>query len=152
MNTAVHDAATALGAYQPPDDHDHIDELIDAWRTATDLRRDLALVVDQLATAIGERMDDRRYTAPGITVERRRHTTRTAWDIDDLLRVVLDTRVVDPDSGEIASDLDKVRRVWNLGAPRTTALTALGIDADDFCTTERRDGWTLRPYTTEGTP
>jgi len=149
---AIHAAAASLTAYEPPTDTDQIDELIEAWQAATNLRRDLLLVIDQLATAIGNRMTERRYTAPGITVERARLTSRTQWATDDLLRVVLDTRVVDTDTGEIAGPLDLVRRVWNLGTPRTGALRALEIDPDEFCTTERRDGWKLRPYTTGGTP
>ncbi len=77
----------------------------------------------------------------------RRHSKkdRTQWDKPDLLRAVLDTKLVDTATGEILDEtpLSKVTTVWNLGAPRLTALRDRGLDPDDFCTTEVRPGWSL---------
>ena len=47
------------------------------------------------------------------------------------------------DDGTDASPLDKVLRVWNLGAPRVTALRDMGLDADEFCRSEDA-GHTIR--------
>jgi hypothetical protein len=67
---------------------------------------------------------------------------RTQWDKDALLSAVLDSRLVNTETGEVTeeSPLDKVRAVWNLGTPRVTALRERNIDPDQFCRSEW-GGW-----------
>lgn len=76
----------------------------------------------------------------GRTFARTGKANRKEWQTDDLVRVVDDSRVFSPVTGELLTLADKIRKVWNLGAPRVTALAELGIDPDEFCTTE----WTNR--------
>lgn len=139
MNAAeVHEAICSLD----------VDAIVDAPLSAgltefsilADAYRILAQIRSQLEQGIGARMDDKQVTVDGVaTFVRHFKKDRTKWDKDDLLRVVLDSRVIDPDTGEIKDEtpLDKVLAVWNLPAPRITALKARGIDADQFAHTER---------------
>jgi hypothetical protein len=55
-----------------------------------------------------------------------------------LVSAVLASQRVDRETGEILAetDYDKLRHVWNLGDPRTKALTDRGIDPDEFCEVE----------------
>lgn len=100
-----------------------------------------------------ERLDDLIGDAlaqPSLVVENigmvKRHPRkkRTAWD-KDLYRAVLDTRLVDTETGEVKDEtpLDKVLACWNLGAPRVTVLRARGIDPEEWCSTEVRPGWQI---------
>lgn len=113
----------------------------------TDLRAGLAEMADDLKREIATLMDGPTVVLDGIgVVTRRSDTDRKTWDRDGLLRTVLDSRLADPTTGEIVdeSQLEKVLKVWNLGAPRTTVLKERGIDADEYCQVERRDGYTIR--------
>ena len=109
------------------------------WQLLADTVKRLADCRDDLAALLAEDMPEKRMTVMGVgTFEKHRKADRKAWEKDDLLRVVLDSRVVDPETGEVRdeSPLDRVLDVWNLPAPRTTALKARGIDPDEFCTVE----------------
>lgn len=104
-----------------------------------DARQTLMYAERELENKLASQMDEKRVVVDGVaTFERRKKKTRTAWDTDDLLRAVLDTRVVNEETGEIADEtpLDKVLATWNLGAPRVTVLKARGLDADQFCHAE----------------
>lgn len=112
-----------------------------AWAVIEDANRVLQQVRSVAVRQIAESMSDWEVTVNGIgTFKKHVQRSRTQWDCEDLLRVVRDSRLVNVDTGEIAeeSELDKVRHVWNLGAPRTGALKERGIDADEFCHVERR--------------
>ena len=65
---------------------------------------------------------------------------------DDLLRAVLDSRLVDPETGEVIEETptDKIKAVWNLpvAQARKTALEARHIDVSQFIE-RRRVGWTV---------
>lgn len=107
----------------------------------------LGEVCEALETICGEEMGQRTRVLDGFgMLSRSKRTNRTAWDREMLLRDVLDSRLVDAESGEIADEapLDRVLHVWNLGAPRTTALRARGLDPDEYATVETRPGWTVR--------
>jgi hypothetical protein len=106
----------------------------------------LQLIRDRLDTIIGERLGTYEQVIDGIGVVRRhKKKDRTSWDKPDLLRAVLDTKLVDTETGEIIDEtpLSKVTTVWNLGAPRLTALRDRGLDPDDYCKTEVRPGWSI---------
>lgn len=120
-----------------------IEDAIASWAILEDAHRVLAQVRSQLVTEIAERMEDRQVTVPGFgTFIRRKKTDRTKWEKEDLLRLVLDSRTVNEQTGETESQLDAVLAVWNLPAPRTRALRARGIDPDQFCHTEP-GGWAI---------
>ena len=94
-------------------------------------------------------MTDKYLTAAGVTVERKhKPPRRTNWDHDGLLRLVVDSRVLNEETGEIESVLAVVKKVYPLAGynARTTALKALNIDVDEYATTEWSDRYTLREY------
>ena len=114
-------------------------EALTVWNLLADCARRLAAARDDLGRLLADDMPEKRMTVMGVgTFEKHRKADRKAWDKDELLRVVLDSRVVDPETGEVREEtpLDRVLDVWNLPAPRTTALKARGIDPDEFCTVE----------------
>lgn len=136
------DQAITTSEYTP----DEVDGLVEAYLVAVEAKRELSVAIDALASKIGYLMGDKRLTVAGVTVERNRLNVRTQWDKEALLSSVLDSRRLSAVSGEPLdeSQLQKVLHVFNLPAPRTTALRERGIDPDQFCATERRDGWSLR--------
>jgi hypothetical protein len=115
-------------------------EALVVWQTLADAVKTLGEARDDAGNDLAEDMPEKRLTVMGVgTFEVHRKSDRKSWDKDDLLRVVLDSRleVPDPVTGEFTvkdeSQLQKVLDVWNLPAPRTTALKARGIDPDEFC-------------------
>jgi hypothetical protein len=93
-----------------------------------------------LESRVAELMPEQQVTVDRAgTFVVHRKSNRTAWDKDDLRRAVLDSRIVNERTGEVRDEtpLDKVLHVWNLGAPRTTALRERGLDPDEYCTVER---------------
>lgn len=104
--------------------------------------RTLGVVRALLTPRVAKAMPDKQMTVSGAgTFEVHRKKSRTQWDKDDLLRAVLDSRIVNPNTGEVKEEtpIEKVLHVWNLGAPRTTALRERGLSADEFCHTELGD-------------
>lgn len=102
---------------------------------------------EQLDTLIGDAMGEYRVVVEGHgQIERHKKKSRTKWDREGLLRDVLDSRMVDTETGEWVDEtpLEKVLQVWNLAAPRTSALKARGLDGDQYCETETRPGWTVK--------
>lgn len=126
-----------------------IDDLADALDARAILATTvmgLSQIKERLDDLIGDAMGEYRVVVEGRgQVERHKKKSRTKWD-KDLKRAVLDSRMVDVESGELLDEtpLDKVLTVWNLGAPRLTALRDRGIDPDEWCETEERPGWTLK--------
>lgn len=123
------------------------------WHIIQHVRSKLGEIDDDLGERLAQGM---RYgvpvNLPGVaTFHRHQRKDRTDWDTDDLLRYVLDSRIVDPLTGEVRDEtpVDKLLHVWNLGKPRTTALKARGLapykdedgnwndPLDDYCHTER---------------
>jgi hypothetical protein len=114
--------------------------VVTAWDACEQLRREIADLAADLAAHAHGLMPEKRVEVEGFgLVERTTKADRKRWDTEALRSAVLDSRLVDPETGEVADEtpLDKVLHVWNLGAPRLTALRARGIDApDDFCAVE----------------
>lgn len=122
-----------------------LDDALTAIHVLGDAYRVLAGVRSQVEPLLAERMPEKQVTVEGVgTFVRHKRKDRTQWAKDDLLRAVLDSRLVDPNTGEVADEtpLAKVLAVWNLPAPRVTALRARGIDADEFAHVET-GGWTV---------
>ena len=103
-----------------------------------DARASLMYAERELEQKLAARMDDKRHVIEGVgTFERRQKKARTQWDTDDLLRAVLDTRLCDEDGVIIEeTPVERLLHVWNLGAPRLTALRDRQIDPDEFCHAE----------------
>lgn len=107
-----------------------------AWQMLTEAKRALDDTLKQLGHKIGHAIGKEQTVLNGKTVKRRSSIRRTKWDNSALLRSVLDSRLVDPDTGEVTdeSPLDRVQHVYPLsgGSARTTALRDRGIDPDEF--------------------
>jgi hypothetical protein len=117
---------------------DQLESNLIAYAAVEEARRNLGIVAHDLEQKLAADMP-RSVVVEGVGVfERHRKTARTQWDKEDLLRAVLDSRVFDRTTGELREEtpLEKVLAVWNLPAPRKTALQDRGIDADQFCHTE----------------
>jgi hypothetical protein len=108
------------------------------WASLEETNQELSTIRAVLAGKVAAAMPDRRITVLGVgTFERYRRADRKKWD-KDLYRAVLDTRLVDAETGVMLDEtpLGKVLAVWNLGAPRVTALRARGLDPDEWCEVE----------------
>lgn len=136
------------------DEHvSHLDDV--GLAVGLDCRSHLALAAEglrgireRLDDLIGEAMCQYRVVVPDHgQIERHKKKSRTQWD-KDLYRAVLDTVLVDEETGEITPEtpVEKLLHVWNLGVPRTTALKARGLDPDEWATVEERPGWTIRQF------
>ncbi len=125
-----------------------LDQGLICFAMLEEARKNLSLITSLLEKKLAKVMP-RDYTLEGVgTFEKRKRTNRTSWDREELVRDVLDSRIFDPITGEdkFPTPLDKVRHVWNLGAPRTTALRELGLDPDQYCEAEDA-GYSLRLIT-----
>lgn len=123
-----------------------LEDVLDARAILATTAMGFTAVREALDSRIGDAMGEYRVVVEGHgVVERHRKKSRTKWD-KDLIRAVLDSRVVDETTGEVLDEtqLDKVTAVWNLGVPRVTALRARNIDPDEWCETEERSGWQLK--------
>jgi hypothetical protein len=110
------------------------------------IRRALADVEKDLEDATAKRMTGKTEVIDGIGVlSRHERKSRTAWDKEALRMSVLDSRLVNEATGEIVDEapVDKILAVWNLGAPRVTALKARRLNPDDFCKTEKQPGYAV---------
>jgi hypothetical protein len=124
-------------------------DALTVYAVLEDANRVLQQIRSQVTQGVAGLMSDRQVVVEGVgTFVRHVKKDRTQWDKDALLRAVLDTLVVDKTTGDILdpNPIDKVLRVWNLGAPRTTALKERGIDPDEFCHVER-GGYTIEVVT-----
>lgn len=123
-----------------------LDFLADAYAELEDANRDLAALRAHFADHIGDRMPEKRVTIDGLgTLEKRKNTSRRAWQTDDLRRAIHDVVLVDSETGEIVehTPLERERFVFPGGTPRTTAIHALGLDPDEYCNSESR-GWSIQ--------
>ena len=102
--------------------------------------RDLSRIRDAWANLIGESMPERNMVLGGRMRKRHYKTYYRDWDHDGILRLVVDSRVVDENTGEIESTLEVLKRVYPLRGynARRTALKELGIPVDEFVTSETR--------------
>lgn len=136
--------STLLAIHQEVDGLDtervFLDGALTTWTKLADVARLAGQVRDEFAAKLAGAMPEKRMTVTGVgTFEKHRKSSRTRWEKDDLLRAVLDTRLADPESGELReeTETDKILDVWSLGAPRLGALRARGLDPDEFCSVER---------------
>jgi hypothetical protein len=112
-----------------------VQQLIDSY--VARLKSMSGLIGGMMAEAV-PREKGATIVSEGKTFRRTGTPSRKGWRNDELLVAVLDSRLFKPGTGELVdeSPVEKILAVWNLGSPRTTALTARGIDADEFCVVE----------------
>lgn len=133
-----------------------LDDTLTAVLSVAELRSVLAEVLADLQAHAVDLMrdaDTKTYDVPDIgRFERMGSRERKSWDKEALLSAVLDSRMpVDPDTGEVddadQTPLSRVLHVFNLPAPRTTALRERGIDPDEFCeSTFKGESLRLPPF------
>lgn len=116
-----------------------------------DLIRALRGLADDLESCIARSLDDgETVVVDGRRYTRTREIRRRSWDIDGLVRDVLDSRLVDRTTGEVYDEtpVDKLRHVWRLdgSSVRIQALRERGLADDEYCTIER-GRWRLRDVT-----
>lgn len=112
-------------------------EALAIWCQLEEANRTLAQVRSLLPNALASQWGEKQIELPGVGVfVLHGKKNRTKWDKEALLRDVQDSRVIDEKTGEIASPLQKVLKVWNLPAPRVTALRELGLDPENYCASE----------------
>lgn len=136
---ALEDLRAGLRSLAAWAESDDLAGVVGAWDACEQLRREVSDLGAELAAHAHGLMPEKRVEVPGVgMVERTTRADRKQWDGEALRSAVLDSRLVDPETGEVAdeSPLDKILHVWNLGAPRVTALRARGIDPDEFCRVE----------------
>lgn len=114
---------------------------------------------DRLVAAMNARRLDRLTDVPGLVpIERQPSKARKGWDNEALRTTTLgrlrtraaeQARLVDPETGEPAPSWDdavqSLTEVWNLSGAnaRITALKALGLDPDEYCTPGKTT-WSVR--------
>ena len=140
---ALNDALTQVEELGQVED---CDEAYKVYLIIPDVQKALTAVKQVLGTKIGGTIGGDKTTLAGVPVKRHPILSRTKWDSDDLLRVVLDSRLIDPETGEVKEEtqLEKIKAVYPLAGyhARSAALKARNIDDDEFCVTEFR-GWSL---------
>jgi hypothetical protein len=133
-------------------DPEVLDQALICWALMEDAHRRLAIVRAELGRKLAGALDTKTHTVEGVgTFEKKKKTDRRKWDTENLLREVVDHRVVDEDTGEVLSPLDKVLRLWNLGTPRLTPLREWGFEPDDWCEAEDA-GYSLTLMTNQPKP
>lgn len=113
----------------------------------------------RLSDRVGKAMGERHHTVPGIGPfmrSPRRDGSTKCKDEDGLWRYVIDTRIVDPDTGEVLPTHEVIRMVYGAESKETgkvrltgaspTKVEAIGVDPDDFFEKGDivKDGWTVR--------
>jgi hypothetical protein len=147
LEAVISDVDEYLENYSPvaPD----LERLMDIRSILATAAMGLSSIRDQVDTLIGDAMSEYRTVVAGHgQIERHKKTRRTNWHSDDLLRVVLDTRMVDEVTGEVEGVLDIVRKVWGLRGyqARLGELRKRGLDPDEWCDVDEQPGWSIRAY------
>lgn len=149
MEPVATDLMNAVFAFDNQVHSEHEPDLHDeAWmlHTVREARRMLADTERSLENRCGSLMKSKRETIEGLgTLERHPNKSYTKWDREALKRDVLDSRIAD-ENGEVVDEtpLDKILDVWNLGAPRRTALNHRGLTPDEYCEVEDNGGFKVQ--------
>ena len=113
-----------------------LDEAVGQLVALKEYAGDIRQLSRDLETYVAELMPQKQMDVAGKHVEVKTEIRRSDWQHDDLLRLILDTRMVDPETGEIESQLDTVKACYAVKGYncRIGALKERGIDVGDFCT------------------
>jgi len=116
---------------------------------------DLRILESSVKQYIADTIPERQVTVEGVgTVEKMKKTTRRNWDSEELLRKIVVTALIDPETGEIPSSpveaVDKVMGEVKACVPftgstswRVGALKERGYDPDEWCE-QNTDGYTIK--------
>lgn len=157
LTQIIRDVDSDVRAYQYDDE---FSETIDADLIALELLqqagRDIADAQKRLADILGDAMGQKYHTVmeAGTYVRSPRKESTKCMDEEGLWRFVLDTRVVDPVTGEVLPTHEVIRLAYGaeskqtgkvrLTGASTTKVEALGINSDDFFEKGDRLGWTVK--------
>lgn len=148
LDRAPHDLAVAVNSIADAAKHAaEITDLALIDKAIVQARADLADILRDLENELGRRMGTKRVTVEGVGVlERHPRKSYTQWDREALLADVLDSKLVNAETGELVdeSPLEKVLQVWNLSSPRRTVLVARGLTPDEYCNVEDQGGFTVQ--------
>lgn len=115
-------------------------EIGEALLALADARR---RVKDRLAHTLGRGT----HNVDGLVVRVTKNSSWSGWDNDALRRAVLDSRAVDPATGEVLDETpyDRIVDVYALGGgiARRERLRARGIDPHDFATVKGGEGYAV---------
>lgn len=150
----LHDLVNDLDADHLEDDDDRNFLCLEIVGEAI---KNLRTIHQRLGDQIGERMPRKRLTVIGqgtYTRSPRREGSTKCKDEHGLWRYVLDTRLVDPETGEILPQHEVIRRVYGSESRETgevrltgaspTKVEAVGIDPEDFFEKAPIVGWSIR--------
>jgi hypothetical protein len=134
-----------------------LDQALIAFGVLEQANRDLADARRFLADRLGDEMGTKRVTVTGAaTFERmpRREGSTKCMDEEGLWRQVLDTRIVDRDTGEVIPQSEIIRMVYGSLSKETgkirltgaspTKVELVGIDPELFFEKPDRVGWSLQ--------
>ena len=125
---------------------EHLSALLAVRRMVLDIVTDARSVIESIENAVGQVMDSPTADIDGFgMVKRHPRINQRNWQSDDLLRAVMDSRLVDEDGVVVEeTPLDRIKHVYPLAGyqARVTALRKRHIDPDEYSETERR-GWRL---------
>ena len=131
-----------------------LDELLALIESLPEITASVRIIGEKAEHRAGELMGGKSVVVDGVEWVRSQPPDRKKFDSEALLMAVLDSRLVNPETGELVEEtqLDRVRDVYPLAGynARVTRLRARGIDlnaknADGegvFCETS----WDNRPY------
>lgn len=126
------------------EDHD-LDTSVHAERTIAAAIAELVAHHAVLSHRIGDLMGRYSVTVNGVgVVNRHKDVKRRNWQSEDLRRMVLDSRLVDPETGEVESHAATLIAVYGCAGyqAKIGQLRARGIDPSEWCDEETR-GWKL---------
>lgn len=111
------------------------------WQQLADTARRLRAACDVLEAKIADSLPNGEWTTLGDRDYRRgRDQSFRNWDSDQLLRAVLDSRKVDPETGEVHDEtpIDKLKACYNLGGYNAVRgeLKRRRIALDEFADVE----------------
>lgn len=138
VDIAIHEIICNLDRLHDEAAHLDLAALLDLKDALEEVKRRLAGTTDQVDACAYEWFDEKKKVVNGETWERARDHTRRNWQSDELWVRVKDSRLVDPTTGEVVPEVDKVRKVYGCKGYNAslTVLRELGIDPDDFCDLE----------------
>ena len=137
-------------------DPDMLDSDLIALEMLQGARKSLMDIEKELSTAIGNAMGEKRRIVPeaGMYERTPRRESTKCIDEEGLWRYVVDSRMVDPDTGEVLPIHEVIRLVYGAESQETgkvrvtgatsTKVEAVGIDPDDFFERGEWLGWTIK--------
>lgn len=102
--------------------------------------------IKQMEDRLGDALGHGPVLLDGKTLRRHKRRPRTRnWMSDDLLRRVLDARMVDPETGETETQVERLVAVYGCRGyqAKVRELERRGIQPDEWCEIEDVPGWNI---------